>query len=828
MRNKHKSDYFLKAALSCGVGLGALMVGSLATAQDAPEGEETKRLGVITVTSTKREQTLQDVPVAVSVVDDEVIARAEIQDLNDLQSLVPSLSVGQLQSSANVNFRIRGFGNGANNAGIEPSVGVFIDGVYRSRSAAAISDLPNLQRVEVLRGPQSTLFGKNASAGVISVITRKPQFEHGGAVEASYGNYDAMRLKADITGPLTDTIAYSASGYFNKRDGYAQDLATGTDVNQRDRFGLRAQLLFTPNEDLEVRLIGDYDKIDEICCVAANIINGPTGGAILALGGNLDFENPFSYEVFNNFDSENDIENYGFSGQIDYATKFADLTSITSYRTSSLLTDQDSDFSSADLIGTNPSRGDIDTFTQEIRLTSNNTDGMIDWMVGGYYFDESVETVSSLTYGADFRGFADLLTGGGLGTVEGILGGAPAVGNLFAQEGQGRFLNFGQDNTAWSLFGTLDAHLTDRVTATVGLNYTEDEKDAFGNLVSTDTFSALDLVALGVAIGVPAAVADDPAFNPFLPLAALQFLPPFLDFPNVIEDGKSNDDKLTYALRLSYEVSDYINIYGSYSTGFKATSWNLSSDSRPTSDIFISGSPVTNPPASPIRDAGLDVPNLTSGTRLAGPEEAKVWEFGLKASFDRVAFNVAVFDQTIEGFQSNTFTGAAFTLANAGEQSTQGVEWDITASLTDNFTVVFAGTAQDPIFDSFVNSASGDISGQRPSGIPKLVTSLSGNYDFVIGGMDAYIRGDWQHESGVDYFDDPANQAIIGFQKKIDLANASLGVTTPNGLRVSLWGRNLFKEEFVTTAFPSVAQSGSVSGYPNQPRTYGVTVRKEF
>jgi len=827
MNKSTKTNFGLKAALSFSVGMTALMAGGItATAQE--DGEETKRLNTVTITATKREQTLQDVPIAVSVVDDTVIRKAEIQDLGDLQSLVPSLSVGQLQSSANTNFRIRGFGNGANNAGIEPSVGVFIDGVYRSRSAAQISDLPNLQRVEVLRGPQSTLFGKNASAGVINIITRKPQFEFGGAIEGSYGNYNATRVKGDITGPLSETVAFSASGYFNKRDGYSDDLATGSDVNQRNRYGLRGQLLFAPNDDLEIRLIGDYDKIDEICCVVANIINGPTGGAVLAVGGNIDFENPFSYEVFNNFDSENDIENTGISAQVDYSMDFADLKSITAYRKSESATNADSDFTSADLIGQNTGFGDIKTFTQEIQLTSNNTEGMFDWMVGGFYFDESVETSGALTYGADFRGYADILSGGGLATVEGIIGGAPAIGNLFAQEGQGRFGEFGQDNTAWSLFGSVDAHLTDRITASVGLSYTVDEKDAFGRIVTTDVFSALDLVALGVAIGVPAALADNPAFNPLLPLQPLQFIPPFLDFPNVVENGSSNDDEVTYSLRLAYDVNDNINVYGSYATGFKATSWNLSSDSRPNVRDFIAGSPVTNPPASPIRDAGLAVSNLTSGTRLAGPETAKVWELGLKASFERVGFNIAIFDQTIEGFQSNTFTGAAFTLANAGEQSTLGVEWDITASLTDNLTVVFAGTAQDPVFDSFPNSAAGDISGQTPSGIPELATSTSVTYDFMVGSMEGYVRADWQHESETPYFDDPGNNALIGFEKSIDIVNGSIGMTTENGLRVSLWGRNLFETEFISTAFPSVAQAGSLSGYPNQPRTVGVTVRKEF
>ena len=211
----------------------ALIVASPAMAQSAPAtapapapqaADQADQNDDIIVTATKREKTLLDTPVAVSVTSGATIEQAQIRDLKDLQSVIPSLRVNQLQSSANTNFIIRGFGNGANNAGIEPSVGVFIDGVYRSRSAAQIADLPNLKRVEVLRGPQSTLFGKNASAGIISIVTAEPAFKFGGNVEATYGNYNAVVLKGAVTGPLSDTVAVSLGANYNRRDGYAYDV----------------------------------------------------------------------------------------------------------------------------------------------------------------------------------------------------------------------------------------------------------------------------------------------------------------------------------------------------------------------------------------------------------------------------------------------------------------------------------------------------------------------------------------------------------------------------------------------------------------------------
>lgn len=861
MSSSTKTNFGLKAALSFSVGLSALAAGTapIAMAQDDAD-DEARRLTTVTITATKREQTLQDVPVAVSVVDDTTIEKAEIQDLNDLQSVVPSLRVGQLQSSANTNFIIRGFGNGANNVGIEPSVGVFVDGVYRSRSAAQISDLPNLQRVEVLRGPQSTLFGKNASAGVISIVTRKPQFETQGSIEATAGNFNAFRLKGDVTGPLSDTVAYSLAGNINTRDGYAEDIAIGEETNERNRWGVRGELLFTPSETLELRLIGDFDRIDEVCCVAGNLVNGPTGGLIQAIGGNINAEDPFSYEVFGNVPSVNEIDNSGISLQADKEFTGFDVTSITAFRQVDSFTNQDSDFTSADLIGLNENSGKIDTFTQELRFTSNNPDSNFDWMIGGFYFDESVEVSSDFEYGADYRNYADGLAAavgapGALAGVEAALG--LPVGQTFGQDGQGPEAEFGQDNKAWSIFGTLDFYLTDRLTATVGLNYTEDEKDAFYRQTNSDVFSALDLVELGfgqalAGVGVdptdPAAVgafaaanptafaaiqaaAADPAQNPLLGLQAFQFLPPFLNFPNSVEDGSTSDNATTHTLRVAYDLTDNINVYGSWATGFKATSWNLSRDSRPFASDFIAGSPVTSPPSSPIRDAGLAVPNLTSGTRYAGPEDSEVFEIGVKGAFSTFAFNLAIFDQTIEGFQSNAFTGTGFALTNAGEQSTTGAEIDFTWSATDALTLNFAGTFLDPVYDSFVGSASGDLSGETPSGIPDVATSMGFNYDFAIGDWDSYVRADWQYSADTAFFDDPGNEALIdsvGYSREVNEINASAGFEKSNGLSVAIWARNLLDDQRITTAFPSVAQAGSISGYPNQPRTYGVTLRKRF
>ncbi len=211
----------------------------------------------IIVTATKRQTTLQDTPVAVTVTTADTIEKAQILDVGDLQTVVPTLRVSQLQNSANTTLSIRGFGSGGNNIGIEPSVALFVDGVFRSRAAAQIGDLPNLERIEVLAGPQSTLFGKNASAGVVSIVTAEPDFETSGYVEGTYGNYNLNQIRGYITGGLTENIAVSLGGGYQKRDGYF-DPAPGTqggEFNDRDRFNIRGQVLWTPTDDFSARLI---------------------------------------------------------------------------------------------------------------------------------------------------------------------------------------------------------------------------------------------------------------------------------------------------------------------------------------------------------------------------------------------------------------------------------------------------------------------------------------------------------------------------------------------------------------------------------------------
>jgi iron complex outermembrane receptor protein len=833
---------------------------------------------VIIVSATKRNTTLQETPVAVTVTSADVIEKAQILDIKDLQTVVPTFRVSQLQNAGNTTLSVRGFGNGGNNIGIEPSVGLFIDGVYRSRAAAQIGDLPRLDRVEVVSGPQSTLFGKNASTGVVSIVTSKPDYEANGYVEGGIGNYGLNYAKGYITGGLTDNLAISLGGGYQSRDGYFEPAAgtKGGDFNDLNRYNLRAQALWEPTEDFSARVIWDRSVLDENCCGVATAIVGPTSAIVGALGGQIPTPtDPFSYETAVNSKTVNDITDGGLSLEMNWNLDLlggVTVTSITSDRSNEYDYDSDSDFNTLSLLESTFQLVGIDTFTQELRLTSDNS-GPLAWMIGGYYFNESIEQNSGIDYGSDLRPYIDALAGGpaALGGIEAVLGFAP--GTFFSDDVR-IDETFNQDNEALSIFGTVDFDVTDRLTVTVGGNYTEDKKDVSGSTVNNDTFSNLTLtgaqgtqvistgIFLSGAPGVPSfsaalgglpftpanfAAAQAGTFGPAAqgyinavlgasaglaasptgPLAGLlplQFQPQFVSYPNSVEDGKTRDDDFTYTLKAGYEINDNFNAYISTATGFKASSFNLTRDSRPLATDLAA-----------LQTAGL-LPNnynpttgRNSGTRFSAPEEVTVYEFGLKGRFDWGSFSLAVFDQTIDNFQSTIFQGTGFVLANAGSQSTQGIEFDSKIKPVDGLTLGFGGIIQDPVYDDFANApgAGGtvvDLSGEKPAGINELALSVSAQYDFALSdSIDAYVRGDWQYEDEVQIVDN-----IIGLNRDTSTFNGSLGFTLDDSLDVRFWGRNLFDHETFTSAFPGVVQAGTVNAYPNQPRTYGVSLRKNF
>jgi len=315
----------------------------------------------IIVTAQKREQKLKDVPIVVTTLSAKLLQDAGVHDIKDMQILTPGLTVTSTQNETLTTARIRGVGTVGDNPGLESSVGVVIDGVYRPRNGVGFEDLGEMERIEVLKGPQGTLFGKNTSAGVINIITKKPSFTFGADGEATFGNYGAQGYAASVTGPIGDQLAGRLYIAQRKRDGYT-NVNTGVGPrtltkDQDQNFDtVRGQLLVVPNEDVDIRIIGDFSHRDEYCCVAVQTRTGPTGSIVNALSANngvATTANPDARLAYSNRDTHQVVRDGGVSVEANIKLpKFFDstLTAITGIRDWKATNGQDLDYSGADIL----------------------------------------------------------------------------------------------------------------------------------------------------------------------------------------------------------------------------------------------------------------------------------------------------------------------------------------------------------------------------------------------------------------------------------------------------------------------------------------------
>src|SRR4051794_31771135 len=427
----------------------------------------------IVITAQGRRQLLQDVPLAVQAVNGEQLQNSGATDIRQLNQLAPSLLVSSTGSEANGSARIRGIGTVGDNPGLESSVAVFIDGVYRSRSGIGLNELGELDRIEVLRGPQGTLFGRNASAGLINIISRRPSFTLEISGEATIGNYDLRRFAVGGTAGITDTLAGRLDVVYVKRDGFYRDPANHTTINNRNRIFTRGQLLYQPDDKLTVRLIGDYSWRKERCCGAVyvdNSVNSDIGnlnepaspllqpGAVPArtndtgnnivnvlrdLGqdlGALHSGYRRTLSVTPGRDYTGRTKDWGLSGQVDYDLGAANLTSITAYRHYDADQGGDIDYSTVDILYRAPGGAGrrFNTFTQELRLQGNAFGDKLDWLVGAYYANEDLKLRDNLRFGNQYGRFATcrIVSPGGLSSLYSPTGaaclsaaGRAAIGN---------------------------------------------------------------------------------------------------------------------------------------------------------------------------------------------------------------------------------------------------------------------------------------------------------------------------------------------------------------------------------------------------------------
>ncbi len=673
----------------------------------------------IVVTAQGRAQALADVPVAISAVSAETLQNSGANDIRQLNQLAPSLLVSSTGSEANGSARIRGIGTVGDNPGLESSVAVFIDGVYRSRSGIGLTELGEIDRVEVLRGPQGTLGGRNSSAGLISIVSKAPSFQgFTGGAEATYGNYNFYRVAGNLNLPLGETIAARVDGVYVKRDGFYRDYTNNTDVNDRDRYFVRGQLRFEPSADISFRLIGDYTKRDEKCCAATYVdrsvnqaignLNEPLASVNAGLGsvnssglagssGNnivnvirdlgqpLNLVNRPGYSrdvsVSQGRSFAGTTKDWGVSGQLDWNFGSTRLTSITAYRDYDSSQGSDTDYSRVDILyraaNGNAARR-FRTFTQEIRLNGSLFNDKLDWLVGGFFANEDLRVLDNLRFGRDYGRFATcrLISGGALAGFY-----SPTSAGCITAGGRGAL------SSAAGPFGAAGATIVRAIDTLDAINDKGSTRDVYNQNSRNWALFTHNIVhltnTLDLTLGVrytnerkkfdaaftndnTGCVANQQALTPFLSNAGLAAVAGGIiglscqgnstsELNGVTINSQRKEDQFTGTGILSWKPIDDLLVYGSYSRGYKAGGFNLDR------------SALKLPTFSFASQGGAQA--LVGALQFA-PETVNSFEIGAKYGTGPFTLSVAAFRQDFKNFQLNTFDGSVFIVQNINGCST--------------------------------------------------------------------------------------------------------------------------------------------------------------
>jgi outer membrane receptor protein involved in Fe transport len=828
----------LKAAASV-AGLIVATAGH-AAAQSAAAGpgaaSAAPTVDQIVVTAQKRTQSLQDVPVVVTTVSRQLLQDTGVKDIKDLALLTPGLVVTSTTSEASTTARIRGIGTVGDNPGLESSVGVVIDGVYRPRNGVGFGDLGDVDRIEVLKGPQGTLFGKSTSAGVINVITAEPSFNFGANAEFTAGNYGSYGGSAEVTGPLiSDKLAGSLYFADRQRDGYF-DVNTGQGPrtqnydNNRNFYTIRGQLLFEPTDRLTLRLIADYSHRDEHCCIATVVRPGESNAIINALAGGMgegDGSNPYNRNAYSNRSDLQDITDGGVSLQADYKIPNlkATLTSITAYRDWKTTAGFDADFSTADLLylpSDDSNSNEFRQLSQEVRFAGSYAN--IDYLVGVFYAHEDLRSNTSILYGNQFGTYLSLLFSGGTNPL--FL--PQNFGSNFVG-GQGSMDRYKQANDSYSVFTNDTIHLTDKLELNLGLRYNDDEKVLNNTDVNIGNGAACQAVAnVGAIYAATGLAALAPIATTIEPATCLPFESPgFNNFTNHQAEG---EQEVTGTAKLNYRFDPHLLVYGSYARGYKAGGFNLD---RTQCTIGVDAGCT---PGSPETITAL------RNTSFPG-EFVNSFELGEKSTLlDRkLSLNATLFYQDFTNFQLNTFNGLVFVVDSVPEITSKGLDTDFVYFPFRDLSFQGGLTVADTRYDlnatqlaalaartGFLGSA-----GSRLSLAPLYSATFSATYTYHLN--DAYklrfnlgAKYTSDYNTGSDLDPGKRQGGFALFNGRVVFA------PTDNRWSLELWGENLFDKNYKQVAFDSGYQNvpsnatGVLDAFLGAPRTFGVTVRAKY
>ena len=786
------------SARALAFGLGVLTIAAPAWAEvpGAPdatpdagaESAESGGLPQIMVTARRRVEDSQSVPAAISVVDGKLLDQSYTVNTGQLSLLVPSLNYSSA-NPRNTAFTIRGLGSSVvavsqANDGLEPGVGFYVDQVYHARPATAAFDFTDIDRIEVLRGPQGTLFGKNSTAGAISITTKLPTFTPEAQEELSYGSNDFLQAKASASGPITDSLAFRLSGQSTRRDGVIHNVVTGRDQNSMGNQAVRGQLLYKPSEDFQLRLIADFTNFESACCTQVYVRVAPTLKAAArryaALAANVP-GGPYAAPSLNPYDRLTDIDaalgvktnEGGVSAILDWKLGLGTLTSVSAWRFWNWDAANDRDYTGIpiQLVQHIPSRQD--QYSQELRLASNG-EGPFSYVAGLYFFRQKITGRPISIYGpraAYWLLFAD--------------------SNLLDGYGTDGRTDFRSDS--YAAFGEVNWRPTDRLTLTGGLRYTYEEKEG-----AYDSFT----------FGGPANVTAAQRASQLSILRGQSYA------------ASDKDGDVTGRANIAYQLSEDVLGYASYARGGKSGGINMS------------GLPLNN----------NNQPALN--TAVIKPEKNSAYEIGLKTSLfsRRLIANIDAYYMSVRDFQTNvTDTGAAAALrtylANIPKVRVKGVEADMIALVTKDLQLRASAAYADGKYISYpsgpcpieaigTGTSACDLSGRGLSGLPKWSVTLGADYSRsldLFGRKGAFfLHADSSSRTRV--FGDPTASAYTVI-KGYTVVNGSVGLRAGNGFEIALFARNLFDKDYMQNLTIQAGNSGLIVGTPSDPRTIGLTLR---
>ena len=778
-----------RGALMIGSASLALLAASLgsqsAQAQTAPAAEQDDSHDSIVVTARRREESVQDVPIAVTALSGEQVQQSGAVGLSQVQQLAPSLQI-TATNPRNTNINIRGLGATPAFAslGLEYGSGVYVDQVYYSRPTQAAFDLYDIQRVEVLRGPQGTLFGKNTTAGAISIVTEEPSFTPEMRGELSFANDSFYQARASASAPLSDTVALRLTFTDTNRDrGVQQNVRLKERMHDLKTVSMRAQLLFTPTDKLKFRLIGDYSDFAQNGLVGVNRTFRTTRVDGSTLPNNFFVRAArFNYtplpvdldarQVDLNRTIFVKIKTYGGTLIGDYDLGGATVTSVTGYRELQFRPKTDGDVTGLDIFVDAGVRENQRQFSQELRIASNGG-GPLDYVAGLYYFDQRIDDEFFTIYGPDA---ALWILGPAAGSTQAspafqnALNGLTANGAAFAE------------TKSYAAFaeGTWHAGPFD---LTAGLRYTNEEKNgAFSQVQVGPALSATDVLFGGQAIR-----------NNFA-----------ANIPEYVVSSK--EDNISGRATISYRPSEAVMLYATYSRGFKSGGLNL---------------------------------NATAAPRVIAPEKIEAYEAGAKSQFfdRRLTVNLAVYQQTIKNYQSQQIdTAVAQTayIANVGTVRSTGFEADVRARIIDGVSLFGSLAYTDAKYLNFTNAPCPveyfglqticNLSGARLPGVSKVSWSAGVNASLPLDdGGKIEFNADYAYRSN---FFTTYNLAADSLAPGYGLANVRVGYETADGrFNLSVFARNLFDTTYISIINPSAFNTGQSTATLGDPASYGVTFK---